>query len=118
MVAGIDVERLAWTDPDSLFGELKAVFLPKAVYQRVELGRRAGAVYDQLLVLQPTDHVHVEHGDGRVERKLWIAHIASAADQPPFFPRERQKHDPPPQLLRASGQLPRHFHEHGRAPGV
>jgi class 3 adenylate cyclase len=51
------------------------------VDQRIELRRGVVAVDDQLVILHPSDHVHIEHSDRFIERDQRILHIAGTAEQ-------------------------------------
>ena len=68
---------MIWAEALGLEDQMEVVFAVELLQLRLPAGTRAGAVDDQFLVrLQPTDHVHVEHGDGLVEWKDRLLAVA------------------------------------------
>ena len=109
---GVKRGVIAGAEAAGLFRDLKAELAAKAIDQRVELFGGPGAVDNQFLAIQPTDHVEIEHGDGGLERRQRIAHVAGAADQAALLAGERDEDDPPRQLLLAASQFVGNFDEH------
>src|SRR5205085_10191903 len=57
----------------------------RTVEQRGQLSRGRDAVYDQLVVTQPADHVEVDHGDGAVERYGTVGDEVLGAEEAHFL---------------------------------
>ena len=82
-----------------------------------ERGSGLRAVHEDLAVLNAADHVHVEHGDGVLERQQRMIHIPVAAQQPQFLAREGQEQNSA-LLLRLLRKPARQFDHAGGAGSV
>src|ERR1700730_1277574 len=51
----------------------------------LERGSRSSPADKNFLVLDPADHVHVDHGDGFVERQRRLLHPLRGTEQPQFL---------------------------------
>ena len=78
-------------------------------------GRRAGADHGQLiLVVEPADHVAVEHHDGLGQREERMLDVVLRAEQPALLARERHEDDPARRRVAAGAQPPGQLQHHRR----
>ena len=115
---GIERRMIAGAETAMFAGDVEPKLFAKPLDEPFELGGGIGAVDDQLVVGQAADHVHVDHGDGFVERHERVADIASTAQQSAFFAGECQEDDSPRQLFGSLRQLAGDLDQHGHARGI
>ena len=98
---------------DRLDGQ--ACILAERLNQLLGVRRGAGADHGQfVLVVEPADHVEVDHHHGRGERIERMLDVMPRAQQPAFLARERDEHHAAGQGVAPRRQPPGDFQHHGR----
>src|ERR1700730_3407909 len=84
----------------------------------LERSARSRSADKNFFILDPTDHVHVNHGDGFVERKRRLLHPFGRAKQAQFFPGKIRKKDAALELAFPGSKQARKFENAGGAGSV
>src|SRR5262249_1655697 len=118
----IEGSMVAWPGAALALFELEVKLAIGLVQKRLEILRRSDAADDQLVLLRlfvlpdAADHVHVEHGDGALERKRRLVAVVKRAEQSPLLAGEGDEPEPPAFAVRLCTVSPCEFEER-RGPG-
>ena len=117
----LQVKRLliAWPESVGNLLDREPFRLAKRIDQRVEPWACASAVNGQLVLLvEPADHVEVDHDDGVLEREERVIDVMLRAEQAFFLAGEGRENDSARQGVASPGEPSGHFHHHGSSRRV
>ena len=73
---------------------------------------------ENLFVLDPANHIHIDHGHGFVERQRRVFHPLGRTEQTKFFSRKRSEENSALELALAWREQARQFHHAGGAGSI